>query len=213
MIEFSSSAFGGTAMPIDDLEEYLRSTAPGALTGSGELERLLAQRWDDLRGASDGGMIGRKLLGRMERVQWNPPVLSFTIERHGATVLWSTRAELQRWEVDLETRTATQTETGQRQMRPMAARLDVKPLVSALVPAILGHEENELLKWYPDGSVRVLIGKVLPADSAVPRTLSDRRKRFRQTLSERLAPLGWHESRPNFYMPTGGLGADTEPRR
>jgi len=69
----------------------------------------------------------------------------------------------------------------------------VEPLVRALVPAILGHEEDEQLKWYPDGSVRVLIGKLLPAGSTLPQTLSGRRKRFRQTLRERLAPLGWHE--------------------
>jgi len=80
-------------MPIDNLKEYLKSTTPGALTDSGVLERLLADCWDELSGASAGGMHGWKLLGRMEHVHWNPPVLSFTIERHGGTPLGSTRAE------------------------------------------------------------------------------------------------------------------------
>ena len=58
-----------------------------------KLERLLSEVWDDL-GGSDCGMAGHKLIGRMEHVEWNPPVLTFTIERHGGTVLGSTRAEL-----------------------------------------------------------------------------------------------------------------------
>ena len=39
-------------------------------------------------------------LGRMEKVEWQPPYLTFSIERHGATVKGSTRAELQNWQVD-----------------------------------------------------------------------------------------------------------------
>jgi hypothetical protein len=37
----------------------------------------------------------------MEDLEWNPPMLSFIIERHGAMVLGSTRAENQRWEIDM----------------------------------------------------------------------------------------------------------------
>jgi hypothetical protein len=37
-------------------------------------------------------MTGQKLLGRMEEVVWEPPILSFTVERHGGTVQGSSRA-------------------------------------------------------------------------------------------------------------------------
>lgn len=65
-------------------------------------------------------MEAYKLLGRMEQVRWEPPVLSFIVERHGETVNGSTRAELQHWEVAVENRTARIVKTGQRQLKPMA---------------------------------------------------------------------------------------------
>ncbi len=45
-------------------------------------------------------------LGRMEDVRWEPPVLSFRIERHGAMGVGSTRAELQNWRVDFDLKPA-----------------------------------------------------------------------------------------------------------
>ena len=60
-------------------------------------------------------MAGHKLIGRMENVEWHPPILTFLIERHGGTVLGSARAELQRWTVDLDRRTATCERVGHRQ--------------------------------------------------------------------------------------------------
>jgi hypothetical protein len=43
---------------------------------------LLANCWHELEGAGQTAMQARKL-DRAEDVSWNPPVLSFTIERHG----------------------------------------------------------------------------------------------------------------------------------
>jgi hypothetical protein len=46
-------------------------------------------------------MAGYKL-SRMKDATWNPPILEFTIERHGGTALGSTRASLQRWEINMD---------------------------------------------------------------------------------------------------------------
>jgi len=46
-------------------------------------------------------MTADKLLGRMEEVLWSPPDLTFSIERHGAAALGSSRAELQEWMIDV----------------------------------------------------------------------------------------------------------------
>ena len=83
--------------PIYELREVLAVPPPPAR----EIEAHLAPVWDALAG-DDGGMTSRKLHGRMEVVLWNPPRLTFYIERHGATVLGSSRAEVQEWTVDLE---------------------------------------------------------------------------------------------------------------
>jgi hypothetical protein len=79
----------------------------------------------------------------MEAVAWNPPVLTFRIERHGGTVLGSTRAELQHWHVDLERKTASLVKTGRRQLRPMQPRLNVEPLVEEIVRLIVAEQPAE----------------------------------------------------------------------
>src|SRR5881628_2151218 len=66
---------------------YLESTKPGLLDEPAEAGKLLAMAWENLEGSEDQGMTSVKLLDRMEDVCWEPPELSFTIERHGATVL------------------------------------------------------------------------------------------------------------------------------
>src|SRR5581483_8214593 len=87
------------------ISDYLAMVAEGKLEGP-EIDRLLAACWNQFDGSQEGGVQGRKVIGRMEDVYWDPPILSFTVERHGGTVLGSTRAELQHWQVDLEKKTA-----------------------------------------------------------------------------------------------------------
>lgn len=84
----------------DQLRDLLATLSPGPIPNLGDLERSLAACWHEFKG-DDGGMEGYKLLHRMENVAWHPPILSFTIERHGGTVLRSSRATLQEWWLDL----------------------------------------------------------------------------------------------------------------
>jgi hypothetical protein len=58
------------------------------------------------------------------------------LERHGATVPGSGRAELQRWLVNMETGTAHQEKNRFRQLRPNAKRLDVKPIARRVCEAV-----------------------------------------------------------------------------
>ena len=113
----------------------------------------------------------------MEDVIWTPPKLTFAIERHGGTVMASTRAELQHWEVDLETKTAILTKTGHRQLRPMAKRIYIKPVVDRIVAAIRSGSDNELLSRQDDGTISLNTTLIFPTGSAVRMTLEGRRKR------------------------------------
>jgi hypothetical protein len=108
---------------MDELRDYLNHLEPGSVEETNNLERLLAEVWDDL-GGDNCGMAEQKLNGRMEHVDLQPPVLSFSIERHGGIVNGSTRAELQRWKVDRDLQTATCELIGHRQLSPLARRLD-----------------------------------------------------------------------------------------
>jgi hypothetical protein len=88
------------------LRRTLRSVKNGAIRETRDLERLLAVCWHDLDGADQTGMDGGKLIGRMEAVSWEAPILTFKIERHGATMCGSTRADVYTWRVDVNAGTA-----------------------------------------------------------------------------------------------------------
>jgi len=130
---------------IDKLQQFLATIPPGSITDTTELARLLADAWNQFTG-DGGGMEGRKLLGRMEDVAWNPPLLTFIIERHGGTVMGSTRATLQEWTVDVENMTVACLEARTRQLRPMQSRLDLGSVVQEIVAQVVNHQQDRRLK-------------------------------------------------------------------
>ena len=179
------------------LRSYLNATPAGAIGDADDLQGLLEDAWDMFEGSGAERMESSKLAREIEEVQWQPPKLTFVIERHGGTVLGSTRAERQCWEIDLVTRTAVSTRVGHRQLRPMAPRLDVLPIADEVAGAILSGRQAQRLKWFPDGSVRVLIGQIIPTDSGFKTTVEGRRRRFWKALDERLA--GWTRDKRGAY--------------
>jgi hypothetical protein len=126
-------------------------------------------------------------------------ILTFKIERHGGTVLGSSRATLQEWKLDLDKKTAWCEERRFRQVHAPQPRLDVRALAEEVSSLVLHRQGDGRVRWYGDGRVRVLVGKVLPDCSAVAQTLVGRRKRFRQALRERLAGEGWQEVGLHVY--------------
>ena len=180
--------------PVHGLREVL--AAPTPLTS--EIETHLAPVWDALVG-EDGGMVSRKLHGRMEAVTWNPPTLTFQIERHGATALGSSRAEVQEWAVDLEQRTKNVRLVARRQLKRLRPRFDVMPVAEELASVIRSGRQDPRLKWGGVRRVRLLMENVLPAGSAVKETLAGRRKRLREALATLLAPAGWRMVRANVF--------------
>jgi hypothetical protein len=71
--------------PLDQLRLHLRDLAPGSVKDTSTLSDVLESAWGALKaGDTSGlGMEASKLFGRMENVEWNPPVLTFRIERVG----------------------------------------------------------------------------------------------------------------------------------
>lgn len=171
----------------------LDALPPGPIDDTAQLERLLANQWQHFTGSNDGGMDGYKLLNRMENVAWNPPMLTFQIERHGGTVMGSTRAAIQEWTVDLNAMTATCELVGYRQLETRQPPFKAKPVAQGLAQLILAGKEDAGVKWNGPNEVRVQVGKILPEGSAVKETLAGRRKRFREELQKALAGTGWEE--------------------
>jgi hypothetical protein len=157
---------------------------------------LLADCWDELQGGDETSMTRFKL-HRAEELSWNPPVLSFVIERHGATVLGSSRAELHKWHVNLHDGTAYCQRGSYRQLYPTSPRLNVKPIAARVYEAVKqGTASNcDLLKqgivvWNGDDQVSVKHGMLIPGHG-YPQTVAGRRKRFRNELQNLMKTLGW----------------------
>ena len=185
------------------LLDYLASIESGPITDASELEGVLSDCWDDFTGGNVEGMTGDKLPNRMEDIMWEPPILTFLVERHGSTVLGSTRADLHRWDLDVGDRTARCSEVGRRQIKRMQPRLNLRPIAVEIARLITGNEPDQRLRWYRDGSVRVLVSKILPEWPAVKQTLADRRKRFRTEVLRILRDEGWEEVRPHVFRRSG----------
>ena len=107
---------------FDKLRQVLASIPQGPIPDAGEIGSILAEGWDEFIG-DKGGMTGEKLIGRMEEVTWTPPHLTFTIERHGSTVLGSTKENLQDWTLNVEKKTAEYYEERYRRIKPAQPRL------------------------------------------------------------------------------------------
>lgn len=182
------------------IRDRLADECPGSIPPEHvrDIETLLADCWDRLSGARREGMRGYKLVGRTEDMSWQPPVLTFGLERHGALVNGSTRAEVQMWRVDLTQGTADLAATRSRQKLPMDARLNVKPLAAEIAALIGDGRADPRLKWRGADQVRVVLGEVIP--TTIRRTTSNRRKRFAAELERLLAPVGWRRREAGTQM-------------
>jgi len=88
------------------LRDFCAALPPGPVADVRTLEPLLAAVWHTLP-SDDPSMERYKLLGRMEAVAWDAPVLNFRIERHGTIALGSSRASIDAWTVDIDQMTTS----------------------------------------------------------------------------------------------------------
>jgi hypothetical protein len=191
---------------MEALQELLAALPPGPIPEDTKLDKALATCWDGFRGSGEGGMKDDKLLGRMENVQWQSPILKFTIERHGGTVNGSTRAELQHWEIDLDNRTACIVKEGHRQLQTMAPRVSVKAIAEEIAGLILSGSDDERIQWLDDGSVKVRASKVFAEGSGFKQTVKGRRKRLVECLRDQLVERGWIAVAGNAFRHTPARG-------
>jgi hypothetical protein len=184
---------------IGEIFASLAGTPPGPLPEATQrkLEVSLSTCWDLLDGSSAGGMEASKLHGRTEHMAWAPPILRFQIERHGAAVLGSSRAELQGWEIDLQRRTATLVDSGGRQIRPTAAPMDVGA-IAAEIASIVNDGRDDARIVRQDNTVRILMGDIIPSTNS--QTTAGRRRRFSLELERLVLPQGWRRKRAGSHL-------------
>ena len=186
---------------ISELRAFLKKQPPGRILETYRLGQLLSYCWHEFEGSSETSMKGDKLF-RIEDPEWHPPILSFSIERHGPTVRGSKRASLYEWVVNVENRTVSIVRERKRQLVPNAKRLDVELIAKQVADAILSGRNDERLKIMSDGRLKIEIGRVIPETNA--RTTLTRRRRFRKALTALLEPHGLKEVRANLYARSEG---------
>ncbi len=199
---------------LTGLRSFLREVSPGAILETETLEGLLLACWDQFTGADSQGMKADKLISRVQGLRWDPPVLSFKIERHGGVALGSIYAEVQSWHVDLEQLTASCTPARGRLVRKRQDRLQLEPLVNRVTNAVEGRIDDECLKWLGETRLRVLVGRIIPTDSAAPQTIAGRRNRLGNAIEVALALLGWQKvsgTSPHTYERTTPPGNADHP--
>lgn len=196
---------------VSQIRDYLAPMAQGPVPYEHvhEIERLLARCWNLLGGFDAGGMDASKPIGRAEDMNWVPPVLQFAIERHGAFVNGSTRAEVQRRHVDLDRAEATLHSFGVRQLRPMDHRLDVKPLAAEIAALIGDRRDDARIKWAARTRVRIVVGEVIPATNQ--RTTTGRRRRLAAELERLLTPRDWHRRDAGSHLVFERASAEPRP--
>lgn len=165
-----------------------------------ELIQLLEDCWDMFDGSDQEGM-GVYKIQRMKDPWWNPPILSFTIERHEATMLGSLRAEIQEWTMDVDHRVAECRSAGYRQLYQRGAPLDVKPIAEEIAQLIIKGKQDERLQWSGNNHLRIPTDIILEATSIPKQTPQARRKRLLKALEESLSPYGW-KRRHSWWVKT-----------
>lgn len=194
--------------PLDRLRSRLANLKPGPIDVDSQLASDLASSWDALIGSDQESMTADKV-GRLENLKWNPPLLSFDIERHGSTVRGSSRAEVHTWTVDVMAATADVTTGGFRQIKPRAAPWDANNGVEVVLEAVREHRDEPYLKWKGD-DFRVLTGNIIPPGPK--QTTAGRSKRFRTLLADRLTTNGWQQQGQYWTRITDEPGTTRRPQ-
>ena len=187
--------------PLLALREHLASVPPGKVKDPASLIAVLEGAWGYLDGTGAQATHARKL-DRIEDPEWDPPQLTFTLERHGRTLGGSTRADLHVWTVDVAEATATCEQGGYRQLYPQSPRLNVRPLADEVAGVIAEGAEHEWIEWLGADHFRVRISKVIP-DIASKQAVQARRNRFRAALEPKLKEMGWQGGYNEYTRRTG----------
>jgi len=182
---------------IQALRSFLKtlSTDDLRLTGDSRSKVIgfLMECWPFLNGSSEHSTFSDKLY-RAENLRWESPILDFQLERHGATVNGSRRADIHYWEVNIEEGSAKIVKNGRRQLEKMAPRMDTKAKAIEIAEIILNGQDHPSLSWDNNRDYVVIsIGLIIP--ETIPQTTQSRRKRFRDDLEKTLSAVGCGEER------------------
>lgn len=174
--------------------------------GDNQLLGRLAECWECFDGHHLERMEARKL-DRAEKVRWEPPELTFTIERHGGTVLGSTRGELQHWCIDVMQARVFVSTSGHRQLTPAAKPLKLEATADDVARVVRDGSDDERVRWDQQRTkATVNVSQALAQlerqegnRSHSEQTRAGRAKRLQRMIDDRLRPVGWRHLGRNVF--------------
>jgi len=188
-------------MSRETLVELLENLPAGPIANNlcSQVITLLQGCLNEFTGSHQTNMEAYKLEPkRVENLDWAPPVLSFKMARHGATVLGSPREHLYSWHINVEKMTARFEKGTFRLVRPSAAKLS-KDEILEIVRRVCEHVQNGplssaapgiFLTWKSGTEILIKPADLIPADG-FKQTLAGRRKRVRSILIDEIKTIGW----------------------
>ncbi len=185
---------------LQNLVQHLTTLPAGPISDEGTVLILLYHAWDDLLISNHGGFNKDKHIDRAVNLTWDPPQLTFDIERHGGFVQGSSRADIQSWSVDIQANSATNTSSRSKQMRPASPRMDMAPIVARVLASISEHSDDPWITWLDaeKSRCRLNIAQIVP-DQGPSQTVRERRKRLNGDLEKALSSAGWALVKPNYF--------------
>lgn len=178
------------------LEKELANRPPGLLKGdNSRVLQLLVEGWGYLT-VSEKNNGGAKKLLRAENLRWDPPILRFDLERHGGTVLGSSRAGLHKYTLDLDSGKAEVDTRHFRQLtpraRPFTAKIATNIAYDVISAANGATTDDERFKVDEDGyivlNLSACLGDLLGSNE---QTRAGRRKKLKNAISEVAEADGW----------------------
>jgi hypothetical protein len=185
---------------LKKLREILKEHPPGPI--SDNIFNLLYYAWEEeVTGWQNTNLFANKL-HRAESPEWDPPYISFMIERHGSMSGGSKRAQVYKWRVNIENGKAEGGLAGSRQICPIDKRLDTKAIAVELCSIIEKKTLDSRIIYRNEEKTefKLVISEIITADSK--QTLASRRKRFRSQFNEQLKEMGWEEVGRYIYQKT-----------
>ena len=184
---------GHSKNTIRALHDYLIALPDGKAAivdkPKSDILMLLAECWQSLKGSDQHKTFPEKVC-RAENLKWKPPVLCFELERHGALINGSSRADVHHWEINLDRETAAIVKNGHRQVDKMSPRMDTQAKALETANKILSGLDDPTLTWKGNRDYVIInIGKIIPEQ--VLRTTQDRRTRFKGQLEKCMLEQGW----------------------
>jgi hypothetical protein len=178
---------------IEELRAVMHDVPHGEVStaDSAKVLRHLAVCWENIIGSDDQSTTGHKIY-RGEEVKWQPPMLTFVVERHGAICLGSSRAELHQWEVNIDTATARIVQRRTRQLyarSPSFTKDKAHKLAVEIRTLVTSGATNYRIKWNKDGTVNVNINNCVDADCQ--QTQTGRNRQFTAHLVPVMEEGGW----------------------